>query len=97
MLKVALGRIAWVVDLQETANPLYRAWSAVLPDYLDVSAATWALHWAWAAVAYHVMFFTRVNPAAAELYGLSSTAEAIGKTELNLKASRAGVSSAWAG
>jgi hypothetical protein len=46
----ALGRIAWVVDLQATANPLYRAWTTVLPDYLDVGAATWALHWAWAAV-----------------------------------------------
>jgi hypothetical protein len=45
----ALGRIAWVVDLQDTANPLYRAWSAALPDYLDVTAATWALHWGWAA------------------------------------------------
>jgi hypothetical protein len=45
----ALGRIAWVLDLQDTANPVYRAWSAVLPDYLDVSAETWALHWAWAA------------------------------------------------
>jgi hypothetical protein len=45
----ALGRIAWVVDLQDTANPLYRAWSATLPDYLDVTAATWVLHWTWAA------------------------------------------------
>ncbi len=45
----ALGRIAWVVDLQDTANPLYRAWSAALPDYLDVTAATWVLHWTWAA------------------------------------------------
>jgi hypothetical protein len=45
----ALGRIAWVVDLQSTANPLYRAWSAVLPDYLEVTGATWALHWAWTA------------------------------------------------
>jgi hypothetical protein len=43
------GRIAWVVDLQDTANPIYRAWRQVLPDYLDVSAATWVLHWAWAA------------------------------------------------
>ncbi len=45
----ALGRIAWVVDLQDTANPVYRAWSAVLPDYLPVSDATWPLHWAWTA------------------------------------------------
>lgn len=45
------GRIAWVVDLQATADPLYRIWRRVLPDYLDVTAATWALHWAWAAAA----------------------------------------------
>ena len=38
-----------MVDLQDTANPLYRAWSAALPDYLDVTAATWVLHWTWAA------------------------------------------------
>lgn len=43
-----LGSIAWVVDLQDTANPLYRAWSAALPGYLAVSATTWPLHWAWA-------------------------------------------------
>jgi hypothetical protein len=45
----ALGRIAWVLDLQSTSNPLYRAWTAVLPDYLAENAATWPLHWAWAA------------------------------------------------
>jgi hypothetical protein len=44
-----MGRIAWVVDLQQTTNPLYRSWREALPDYLHVSAATWALHWAWAA------------------------------------------------
>jgi hypothetical protein len=46
----ALGRIAWVVDLQSTSDPLYRAWTAVLPDYLAENAATWPLHWAWAAI-----------------------------------------------
>ena len=45
----ALGRLAWVVDLQSTSNPLYRAWTAVLPDYLTENAVTWPLHWAWAA------------------------------------------------
>ena len=45
----ALGRLAWVVDLQSTSNPLYRAWTAVLPDYLTENAATWPLHWAWTA------------------------------------------------
>ena len=46
----ALGRIAWVVDLQSTSDPLYRAWTAVLPDYLVENAATWPLHWAWTAL-----------------------------------------------
>ncbi len=45
------GRLAWVVDLQTTANPLYRAWRTALPDYLQVSATTWTLHWLWAAAA----------------------------------------------
>ena len=42
-----LGRIAWVVDLQTTADPLYRAIRWVTPDYLTEDAATWPLHWAW--------------------------------------------------
>ena len=46
----AMGRLAWVVDLQSTSNPLYRAWTTVLPDYLHEDAATWPLHWAWTAV-----------------------------------------------
>jgi hypothetical protein len=44
----AIGRIAWAVDLTSTTDPLYRAWSALLPDYLAEDAATWPLHWAWA-------------------------------------------------
>ena len=43
-----LGRIAWVVDLQTTADPLYRAIRRITPDYLTEDAATWPLHWAWA-------------------------------------------------
>ena len=42
-----LGRIAWVVNLQTTADPLYRAIRWVTPDYLTEDAATWPLHWAW--------------------------------------------------
>ena len=45
------GRIAWVVDLQTTADPLYRAVRWVMPDFLHEDAATWPLHWAWAAAA----------------------------------------------
>ena len=42
-----LGRIAWVVDLQTTADPLYRAIRWVTPEHLAEDAATWPLHWAW--------------------------------------------------
>lgn len=45
------GDLAWVVNLQSTANPLYRAWREALPSYLHEDAATWVLHWGWAAVA----------------------------------------------
>ena len=45
------GDITWVVSLQQTANPLYRAWREVLPSYLAENGATWILHWSWAAVA----------------------------------------------
>ena len=39
-----------VVDFEQTANPLYRAWRAVLPDYRNVTATTWVLQAAWLAV-----------------------------------------------
>lgn len=45
------GDITWVVTLQDTANPLYRAWRTVLPDYLHTDAMTWVLHGAWTAAA----------------------------------------------
>lgn len=46
----SLGGLTWAVDFFETSNPLYRLWSGLLPDYLDVTARTRALHWAWVAV-----------------------------------------------
>ena len=48
-VEASRGAITWVVTLQDTANPLYRAWRLALPDYLHVTATTWALHWAWTA------------------------------------------------
>ncbi|HTI32463.1 MAG TPA: hypothetical protein VL422_02235 [Miltoncostaea sp.] len=42
-----LGRIAWVIDLQTTVDPFYRAIRWVTPDYLVEDAATWPLHWGW--------------------------------------------------
>ncbi|MBJ7455362.1 MAG: hypothetical protein JHC74_04815 [Thermoleophilia bacterium] len=43
------GDLTWVVNLQDTGNPLYRAWAVLLPDYLDVTPMTWVLHGAWTA------------------------------------------------
>jgi hypothetical protein len=57
----ALGALVWaglvvevldhrrtlIVDFEGTANPLYRAWRTVLPDYRVVSTSTWVLHAAW--------------------------------------------------
>lgn len=39
-----------VFDFFATANPLYRAWRLVLPDYLAPSAGTWWLHAVWLVV-----------------------------------------------
>jgi hypothetical protein len=43
----AAGRVTWAVDFAATANPLYRVWRLVLPDYLAMSWWTWTLHAAW--------------------------------------------------
>jgi hypothetical protein len=45
----AAGRVTWAVDFAATANPLYRAWRLVLPDYLAMGWRTWALHAVWLA------------------------------------------------
>jgi hypothetical protein len=48
-------RLTLVVDFYETSNPLYAAWSLLLPDYRAATAWTWTLHAAWiAAVALSV-------------------------------------------
>jgi hypothetical protein len=51
VVETSTGALTLVVDFFATANPLYRAWSGLLPDYLDVTSATWVLHGAWLAVA----------------------------------------------
>ena len=39
-----------IVDFETTANPLYRAWRAVLPDYRSPGAGDWALQALWFVV-----------------------------------------------
>lgn len=49
-VQAGTGGATWIVDFVETADPWYRVWRAVLPNYLDVSPLTWALHGMWLAV-----------------------------------------------
>ena len=51
VVEVLSRDLTLVVDFYETSNPLYRAWSALLPDYRDPTIATWVLHGLWIAAA----------------------------------------------
>ena len=53
-LEASTGRLALIVDFTSTANPLYRGWSALLPDYMAATPLTWALHGLW-TVAFAVL------------------------------------------
>ena len=47
--EASTGRLALIVDFTSTANPLYRAWRLLLPDYLNPAPPTWLLHGLWTA------------------------------------------------
>lgn len=49
-VEVSTGHLTLVVDLMDTANPWYRAWRRVLPDFLRVASGTWMRHAAWSAI-----------------------------------------------
>ena len=46
-IEATTGRVTLIVDFMSTANPLYRGWSMVLPDYLGPTDLTWVLHGVW--------------------------------------------------
>ena len=46
-VEAAAGRLTLIVDFTSTANPLYRWWSMLLPDYLTPTPRTWVLHGLW--------------------------------------------------
>ena len=48
-IEATIGRATLIVDFTSTANPIYRAWSTVLPDYLVPGTRTWVLHGLWLA------------------------------------------------
>jgi hypothetical protein len=50
VVAVLAGRRTLIVDFEQTANPLYRAWRAVLPDYRHPSVDDWVLQAVWLAV-----------------------------------------------
>jgi hypothetical protein len=39
-----------VIDFGSTINPLYQAISALMPDYMTPTNATWVLHGIWVVV-----------------------------------------------
>ena len=43
------GGLAWIVDFFTTPDPWYRAWSWLLPSYVNPSAAVWTRHGVWLA------------------------------------------------
>lgn len=48
--EASTGRLALIVDFTSTANPFYRGWRLLLPDYLNPAPQTWVLHGLWTAV-----------------------------------------------
>ena len=46
-VEATVGQVTLIVDFTSTANPLYRLWSIVLPDYSTPTSLTWALHGLW--------------------------------------------------
>jgi hypothetical protein len=48
--EVLSGHRTLIVDFEQTANPLYRAWRSVLPDYRHPSVDDWVLQAVWLAV-----------------------------------------------
>ena len=49
-VEATVGHLALIVDFSATANPLYRVWRILLPDYLVVTPQTWVLHGVWLVV-----------------------------------------------
>ena len=49
--EVRSHELTYVVDFDETSNPLYALWSGVLPDYRTPTGWMWALHALWSALA----------------------------------------------
>lgn len=45
-------QLTMVVDFYETSNPFYRAWSRMLPDYIELTTGDWVLHAIWVALAF---------------------------------------------
>ncbi len=50
VVEASTGRRTLVVDFEETANPVYQVWSALLPDHRHFEGGSVALTVAWAAV-----------------------------------------------
>lgn len=76
--------LTWIVDFASTANPLYRVFATLLPDYMEPTAGTWALHGVWvvAAVALALLGWREGSRQSEEL------ADELGQASTYEKASR---------
>lgn len=55
------GRLTWVVDFARVGDPVHQLRRGILPDYLQVSAATWAWQGMWLVVL-AVLVWTVLRP-----------------------------------
>lgn len=49
-IETSVGPLRLISDWFKTANPFYRMWRLVLPDYVTPNAWTWPLHGLWTAL-----------------------------------------------
>ncbi len=82
VVEVLDGRRTLIVDFEQTSNPLYRAWRALLPDYRDPTAATWLLQSAWLVVLGALALWAWRAPAA-----LAATPDPVPDTSINRRSS----------
>jgi hypothetical protein len=84
VIEASTGRLTMVVDFASTANPLYRAWRQVLPDYQVSTATTWLLHAGWLVVAGALAWWgwrSAARPVAHAVRGVPRTAESTSTRE----------------
>ena len=79
VMEASTGRRTLIVDFEETANPVYQAWSALLPDHRHFEGGAVALTVAWTAavIATGVWGWLRSRPTPAAVGRAEQSAAAV--------------------